>query len=584
MNQNLKTFLLAVAHFWKEVLGAGVVLVAAFVVLVNSFDVPAPPPVDPPVVVDPPPTPVPNTSWQAYVAARAARPDAYADSGQWDCLMFEATGDAAHAQAAIAQALGNWPDLNRNNTREHGQFAAIMYMKLKAHMTAEQKSEWETHLRTWAEFMLHVDREGDSDEIVGHYLGLRMTDKALGSTYGLRADKGLVSPATMRGIITDYVARAKGGEWIESSMYNLGTVSLLLLGVEQLGPEEFPEVIAWLPELAETMVWSVTADGHDTTQWGDEQNPHDEKLYAFVALACQVIDLGGDKTGKLADLVALRIKDRPVEDYGFSLYRPLWAGFDPDTLPANPTWPNPQGLRTTNVGLVIYRKGNVLVQVFCPNELGVDHRIDGTNIRLYDGGWPVDAPIGYDNVRPLNQAVGFGFSAMAARQLIGAEETAGGFKAVWSTGGDLRGSWAGNNQPRHFVEEMTMTIEYTHEPWSFRIVDDFKGHEPDFTATGGPAFSPIELATIKGAPARWQRVQHTPNEPTATADGFTWKDKTGRTIVLKTTATKRTVEKCSTVNMRGDFHPQELEGWLIRLMSDELPVARIETTVGPLSP
>lgn len=586
MDESTKTF-------WRGFWVAFGVFAATLVGLALTYlGPPVAHPVDPPpVVVNPPPTPIPNTTWQAYVAARAARPDAYADSGQWDCLMFEATGDAAYAKAAIAQALGNWPNLaDSNNSREHAQEAALLYEKLKTHMTAEQRATWEANLRTWAELMLGREAEGDSDEVTSHYFGLRLIDRAIGSDYCSRTDTAITAPR-MRELITEFVAKAKGGEWIESSMYNQGTVSLLLLGVRQLGPAEFPEVIAWLPELAESMVWSVTADGRDTTQWGDEQNPHNAKLYAWVALACQVIELGGDKTGQLAHLVAARIKDRPVDDYGFNLHRVLWAGFDPDALPANPVWPNPQGLRVTNVGLIIYRNGDTLAACFLPSQLYVDHQIDRTNIRLYDAGeWLIDSPIGYGDPHPINEAQGFGFGAMFGRQLVSAVETADGFKAVWTTGGSCRGPWAdkGNDHPRTFVEEMTTTIEYTHTTRSFRLVDTFKGREPDLAQMGGPGFNSVEREIITTAPARWQRIQHMPTEPQFTSkpaptDSFrhevTWMVG-DRRMVLTTTARTMFKEKCNGVNMRGNYHADQLEGWFVRLMSDELPAARIETTVG----
>lgn len=512
--------------------------------------------------------------WLEYVAARSARLDAYADLGQWDELVGK-------PQEAIAQALSNWPTLNdSNNSREAAMELAIQYSKLKSWMTEAQRSQWESNLRFWADLMLSREAEGDSDEVTSHYFALRLIDSALGSDYCSRTDTAITAPR-MRELIKEFVAKAKGGEWIESSMYNLGTPALMLMGVHHVGKDEFPEVVAWLPELAEQLVWIITADGKDAVQWGDEQNPHNQKLYAWVALACQVIALGGDSTGQLAHLVAARIKDRPVEDYGLSLYRVMWAGFDPDTLPTNPTWPNPQGLRVTNVGLVLYRRGDTLVQLFLPSQLYVDHQIDRTNMRIYNGGeWIIDSPIGYGDPHPINEIQGFGFGAMFGRQFVGATATADGFRATWTTGGDLRGQWAGNNQPRHFVKQMTTIIEYTHSTRSFKIIDTFDGETPDFAATGGPGLNPVELETIQTAPAIWQRIQHMPTEPTATADGFSWRTKSGRAVTLRTTATNRMVKKCDGQVMRGNYHDSELQGWFVRLCSDSLPTARIETTVG----
>src|SRR6185295_19091521 len=73
---------------------------------------------------------------------------------------------------------------------------------------------------------------------------------------------------TLRNTIAQYVSQmAEGGEWIESSEYNLGTVRLLLMGAEGVrtatGEDHFPEVTKFLTRAALRPIYFITPDRKD---------------------------------------------------------------------------------------------------------------------------------------------------------------------------------------------------------------------------------------------------------------------------------------------------------------------------------
>lgn len=141
---------------------------------------------------------------------------------------------------------------------------------------------------------------GDSDETVGHYMGMVLLDLATqpdsqrpSGTYinGAIASNNWpvggfdvteynpltvheVQGSTIRNDIARFIGVAEGGEWIESGGdYNSGTVQLLTIGVEAIrtltGVDYFPEVTAWYPQLIADMIHQCTSDLTSSYIWGD---------------------------------------------------------------------------------------------------------------------------------------------------------------------------------------------------------------------------------------------------------------------------------------------------------------------------
>ena len=523
--------------------------------------------------------------WAKFVLDFADRePPPYGDLGQWSLLAWKMTGKRQYAQAAIQRSGSFDRNTNdRNFTRECSHYFALAYIWLKEEMTAKQRADYEDKLRHWAEGMIGRGEKGiftradDSDEVVGHYFGLALIDQALGTDYlQQKPGQDSIGGDEMRKRIGDFCRAAKGGEWIESSEYNLGTLQLLLIGASAVGMEEFPEVQALLPELSTYLRWSLTPDWKDSVQWGDIQEPHDLHLHGRVALMAQVIGLGGDPDGQLTQTLARLIEGRPVyPDYWMSLYRALWF-FDPAALskPAKSRGGQPEGLYVAEgMGLAICRDEGTLLQVHMPGMLYIDHMVAYFgDVRWWSGGeWVIDHPLGYGPSAPAhNVALLAGLGSMHQRGLVSAKETPGGCTIVGRTKG-----------PRHVQPYYDPPPAFA--DWTREVKFDGKLTVSD-RFVGGPIqradrYYPQEQAAIKDAAALWTQLWHAPVEPQETAEGFTWQTKGGQQVTLRTNAKRR--EKRRDENgktLEGNFHPQELTGWQIRLFSDD-PKTEIVTSI-----
>lgn len=143
----------------------------------------------------------------------------------------------------------------------------------------------------------HPAMIGDSDQLVGMYFFLAimqclfptdpyvafLTNPVKFDTWGGLAEPTSYDPEALSGTLVQdmrkaihfYTTRAaKGGEWIESSDYNKGTVRLVLMGAEctrtHYGVDYFPDVTEFQEECAKFLQHLSTPElnGNDW-QWGD---------------------------------------------------------------------------------------------------------------------------------------------------------------------------------------------------------------------------------------------------------------------------------------------------------------------------
>jgi hypothetical protein len=572
-----------------------------FTVEVEKVPDPTPPPDPPPP--DPPP-PVSTTlldqkqrdvlkrlwadkhPWavQAQTLADYSPRPAYGDFGQWATLVWIATGDDAYARKAIAQALATFTDSpdSRNTTRENFGTFALHYAWLREEMTEEQRTEWRRRLYAWAELCLGRTtkpgwgtRLGDSDEVVGHYFGLVLTAQITAAEEPVKAVAITADPqlAAMREEIRRYCGLAKGGEWVESSEYNRGTLQLLFIGAYSAGIDQYPEVAALAREVAEQQHWSLTPDLKDSAQWGDEEHPHSLGLHGRVALFALLAGLTGDARPRY--LIGELTKGKEPYAYWNELYRALWV-FDP-TVKAEPV-PSPEGFRLANVGLVLHRGPKHLCQIHAPISLGVDHEgATFPDVRLWHNGeWVLDHVIGYGpSASCMNTAL---LSGVGGRQLerltrVSAEGDANGCKVVTSCGGRFYNWQGSHHRPPAFCDEWTRTTEFQ-APNRLTVRDSFKGRKPQ----GIEAYYEHERAVIASAPALWQVVYHCPVEPTATPEGFSWRTKGGQAVNLSGPSRRLVLKTERPGNVTGYIHESELAGWQIRFLSDE-PEAEIVTAL-----
>ncbi len=192
--------------------------------------------------------------------ARAGSPD-YGDRGLWCALVYQMSGDVSAARVAwqiIAPSMIN-PPANANEIRENFIENAILFDWLYPALTQSEQTQAISGLNSWGNYALAIGtsqytggmRTSDSDAMVGYYFGLAAADIATGgmpghvdwlaSTQtggpGILPVGGLRATApdrsTARNTISEFLTnRARGGQWIESSDYDPGTVALLIMGTE----------------------------------------------------------------------------------------------------------------------------------------------------------------------------------------------------------------------------------------------------------------------------------------------------------------------------------------------------------------
>lgn len=525
--------------------------------------------------------------WAVFARSFADRdPPAYGDFGQWATLVWLATRAGEYARKAIARGLATFtpePTWGRNETRETTLTWALQYGWLKEAMTPDERTTWAKRLNRRCELILTPfgtgwgTSLGDSDETVGHYFGLALTDAVLGTTYLTDPTAG-TKPADMREAIRGYCAKAKGGEWIESSSYNLGTVQLLLLGAYAHGIEKYPDVATFAMELAEQLRWQLTPDLKDAVQWGDTQNPHDPQWSLRVGLWGIVAGLTGDPGGHLRALIAAITDGKdPYPTYWSELYRVLWV-YDPRP-PAGPVVP-PTGFRVTGpaVGLAIHRGPNHLFACRFAGRTGVDHESEAFgDVRLWlNGEWVLGHPLGYGAFPEAHNAgLVAGLGAMTERTMT-AVETPTGCTVTGRTSGPY---FDPPYRVPSFLDGWEREVRFE-APNRLAVRDTFRGSVPDPTAY--PASWPYVPDRIRKAPALWCAVYHAPVEPASVTGGFTWTTLGGQRVTV--TGPDGITEKVTRENTLGNFYDTEL-GWRVVFRSNATPAELVTTVaVGDVTP
>lgn len=244
----------------------------------------------------------------------------YFENGLYSAWMYQATGDAAYAQKAwdALEQPGNYMNgtnggnlsffarpsyasntgLSGNFLREHFTSLVVIYDRIYPWMDSSKKSQFLAQLNVMAQLVaLTISPSGefrhdDTDEMTGGYFGIVALYAATvdhnpsiislfnnAEVGGLEATGANLS-TSKRNTLKYYVdVLGQGGEWMESSEYNLGTTTLLVWGAEAarlssvVGPGYFTDIAAYYPDLAKRQIMNVCPGTTDAIQWGDEQEP-----------------------------------------------------------------------------------------------------------------------------------------------------------------------------------------------------------------------------------------------------------------------------------------------------------------------
>lgn len=441
-------------------------------------------------------------------------------------MAFVATGQTKYLNDAATKLLASIkvdPLPNTNDIREYFAEFAMLYSWIRPNLTVEQNANFASRFNRWCEISCAINTPkyyggwnyADSDLTTGQYLGLLLCDQIFGWEWTKRPDV-----IKAREAIRTYVEKAKGGMWIESSGYNLGTLQFVLLGCYAAGIENFPEVEALLPDLVEWQLLSLTPDYKQAYQWSDEQDPRSLVLNRRMTLFGIMHGLTGDD--RLLDALNVMLAGKTFKDYANLSWRAVYLARVPKLKILKVSEGN---------GHFIYKKDNAMLCVHFPERMYVHHEVMYTNnIQLYiNGEWALTNPLGYGLTAvsgdSSNAPLFAGLSSMDDRGPIQWSDTENSCEIVGGTRGRFYDPTFTYRPPPGFVDH-ARKIKYEF-PGKITVTDTFKGDYP----TNVENYRTAEQGLIKTSPL-WQQVWHCNEAPVKTPTGYTWKTPLGQIVTL----------------------------------------------------
>lgn len=417
------------------------------------------PPEDPPPPDDPPPTPGWSLTGRDPLYLNESQVDAWiqmkdenhpwytqgilydatnggnGNDGTAAAWMYQVTGNAAWASAAWS-VVSTWVGGTRTTLTGDGvreSFVNKCYIVdiLWPWLDAGQRASVCTHMEECVEFAFANGTLpykggmslGDSDRITGCYFGVMLWNafnEPENTLYGTLTNRVCLATgvsmggftatgangATYRNIVNRlYTVNAVGGEWIESSEYNMGTVRFNMLGwkgcLNAYGTDNFPEIAAWLPDGARWAVAEITPDLLDMNQWSDDQNPRawQSRMWncwpalAMFASLNPTDTEGGHFCSTLANTLPTMY---PTQTWAGSLARKGYLLANP-YVTQRPLSEFHQATQAPGVGHMIVRHGNDMAILCSPPRRENHHGlVQNASFKLYRGGkWALNTPIGY---------------------------------------------------------------------------------------------------------------------------------------------------------------------------------------------
>lgn len=521
--------------------------------------------------------------WQAIknsADATGTPNERYNDFGQWATLAYQITGDPAYAAKAYdklaSSFLGRLPG-SRNETREYFAELVMLYDWLSPALNSGQRENFINTLNMWGDAVLDAatwgTSPGDSDEAIGHYFGLALLDIAtapdnpragtfLNRTWNA-GGLGVMKPvggldatgandATLRNAISRFVQSAAGGQWIESSEYNIGTLKLLIIGTQGIktatGVDHFPEVTAYLKQAALSLINELTPDLEGAYQWGDNQGPRELYLLPRVTLLGMLAGLTQDdpQVGPYVNEAIYELLDKHQLSGG-----PWWRFFylnNPYAPRADWRGALPQTSYSPGVGVLFHHTGwsdnDSLFGAQMTNRVRVDHEVHFFgDFQLYrDGEWAVTHSLGYggpavEGVTANSMMIG-GLSSMINRGPVAQATAADGSWTYFAgtTNGVYYDSWH-SFPPAEFLHEWTRSLFYL--PSSDKtsdtiIVFDRVNAEDPHDVPGFEGYLPADRDAINSAPALKQWIIHAPVVPTVSSNAISWTTAGGQQVQVTT--------------------------------------------------
>ena len=541
----------------------------------------------------------------------------YADTGLWATLMFQFTGDRKYSDLAWGALEAGFLQRSRsqlggNYAREYAAEYVLQYDWLYPALNDAQRAAFISKLNDLFDVALTNTsnpsapvRTADSDQTIGVYFGLAFLYVATADQNSKARDYfnrpfvgGLSATArdrsTLRNAVRDYVEMAEGGEFIESSEYNVGTVRLLLLGAEGVKTatreEHFPEIASWLPDAALRAIYMATPDLAQAYQWGDTEHPGDflGQMFDWQTTSGVVAGIADPDSARylnqqIATLAARHgeVGNRFSEPWArmFLTFDPYASGASPESLPL--------GWHARGQGIVTYRTGwdsqASLFGAHFPNQQPfVDHQVSYFgDIQLYrSGGWALTHPLGYGGPAILgpatNTLIHAGFGSMLEFRRLTAAEFGRDVRYAYVSGttGGQKYNPSYYQPPPTYLHEWTRSVLYL--PSSNRAFDTIvifdRSHAEDPRGLAAfPRYSAADRQTISAHSGIRQWLLHAPVRPNIDGDRIAWDVRSGDlselTMLLPrdrdTTAIDET-QLWTTASMQAGQRK-----WMIRIVPDE---------------
>lgn len=514
-----------------------------------------------------------NHPWMIH-ALKNADLAVYGDFGQWGAIKYLSTGDTTYAVKAADKLLKSCsPDpADANTVRESFFEWCLIYHWIKSGIDADRDTKLRNALNRVCEFCFAINtpkytggwRYEDSDQTSGQVLGLGVADIVLGTQW--TQQKGWIDGFAA---LQSYIVKSKGGEWLESWKYNLGTLKILFTAAYFLDLDlgEFTN------EVCDQLLFDLTPDLKDSVQWGDtEEATYKLKIDRLAPLLCILYGLTGradvyDVFTKITTGVLLK----------------NWINLGWRALYFYKDAPKPASkLRvSTGNGHIRYKTDDTLVAVHFPTGLGVDHSVTyPCDIRWYrNGEWVINHPLGYGAtaVSSLshNSVLLAGLPTMYNRGLVECTETSTGFIAKGGTSGPFYGKYY--DPPPPFLEDFTRKVEYIY-PNKMIVTDTFKGVDPR-TLAKFARYRDTDEVLVNNMLALWQTLWFAPSQPFDTADGVQWLTQGGQLVKLTVSGNKsKEVLLTDEVLPDSQFVKDMQAGYQVRLLATE-PQSEIVTTV-----
>ena len=540
-----------------------------------------------------------NNAWWLLLknkADRSATPSySGGDIGEYAVLAYQITGDVTYARKAWTMLNGYatgksfldptfFPEDGRNFTREAFVDFVWMYDWLYPALSASERTLFLNQLNRWGDMVLDKlpnvswgTRLTDSDETVGHYFGLAFLDLATGpdnpragtflsTTWNEHSANatlpvgGLTATASnltssMRNAIRCYVEMAEGGEWLESSEYNMNTMRLLLWGAYGVrtatGVDYFPEISRYAGQLAKAQISEVAPDLNDAYQWGDDQEPRTLGIWLRLTLAGSLSGLlqNDASTGPYAQEFVDDLVARYPEALGASssVGTSFFLCYNPYASRADWRGAFRKGYTATGYGFQFFHDGWGVGDSFFGTQFPTSPRVDHglwylNTFQLYRRGeWAVTHPIGYQTSEGeyMNSMLIGGLSATYEHKGLVAQEYGPADEYAYSAG-SCSGQFYEQpyyEPPATFLHEWTRSLLYlpSADKHSDTIVifDRTNADNPKNVARV-ERYRASDLARIQGAPSNKQWIIHSPVVPTLTADAISWSTAGGQRVRVNT--------------------------------------------------